>query len=129
MTSLASQDTAAMGGPLSILTRQKRDHERLDRLLTVLPTTAGVEQRAVLQEIARLDEHGTGIYSIEMGSNVPASGKMLRDLDLPRGCVLVGVQRGDDVHVPGPNDRLAAGDKLVAIAQEGLVRKLNALFT
>lgn len=86
-------------------------------------------QRKAVQEIARLDEHGTGIYSIEMGSNVPASGKMLRDLDLPRGCVLVGVQRGDDVHVPGPNDRLAAGDKLVAIAQEGLVRKLNALFT
>ncbi|NLX13335.1 MAG: Trk system potassium transporter TrkA [Phycisphaerales bacterium] len=86
-------------------------------------------QRKAVQEIARLDEHGTGIYSIEMGPNVPASGKTLRELELPRGCVLVGVQRGNDVHVPGPNDRLAPGDKLVAIAQEGLVRKLNALFT
>ncbi len=86
-------------------------------------------QRKPVQEIARLDEHGTGIYSIEMGPSGPANGKMLRELDLPGGCVLVGVQRGDDVHVPGPNDRLQAGDKLVAIAQEGLVRKLNALFT
>ena len=55
MTSLADQDLHSLGGPLSILTRQKRDHERLDRLLKRLATSApGVEEQATLQSIARL---------------------------------------------------------------------------
>ncbi|WP_210504091.1 hemerythrin domain-containing protein [Nocardioides xinjiangensis] len=55
MTSLADQDLESLGGPLSILTRQKRDHERLDRLLQRLDRSApGVEEDATLQAIARL---------------------------------------------------------------------------
>jgi hemerythrin superfamily protein len=55
MTSLAHQDVVELGGPLSILTRQKRDHERLDALLDRLSRSApGAEERAVLHSIARL---------------------------------------------------------------------------
>ncbi|MDZ5662642.1 hemerythrin domain-containing protein [Nocardioides sp. S-58] len=55
MTSLADQDLDSLGGPLSILTRQKRDHERLDRLLHRLDRSApGVEEQTTLQAIARL---------------------------------------------------------------------------
>lgn len=55
MTSLSQQDVAQVGGPLSLLTRQKRDHERLDRLLQRLDRTAPrAEQQEVLQRIARL---------------------------------------------------------------------------
>jgi hypothetical protein len=55
MTSLAQQDLDSLGGPLSILTRQKRDHERLDRLLHRLDRSApGVEEQATLLAIARL---------------------------------------------------------------------------
>ena len=41
MTSLATQTTTELGGPHSILVRQKRDHMELDRLLTALDTAAG----------------------------------------------------------------------------------------
>ena len=54
MRSLASQDLDELGGLLSILTRQKRDHQRLDGLLRSLSHTAGVEQREILHDIARL---------------------------------------------------------------------------
>lgn len=55
MTSLADQDTAQLGGPLSVLTRQKRDHVRLDGLLDRLSaSTPGAEQDLLLQRIARL---------------------------------------------------------------------------
>lgn len=55
MTSLAEQDDRQLGGPLSILTRQKRDHERLDHLLKRLATSApGPQEEAALQAIARL---------------------------------------------------------------------------
>jgi len=55
MTSLAHQDLDQLGGRLSILTRQKRDHERLDRLLKRLAHSApGAEEEAALHAIARL---------------------------------------------------------------------------
>jgi len=55
MTSLAEQDLDQLGGRLSILTRQKRDHERLDRLLHRLDRSApGDEEDATLHAIARL---------------------------------------------------------------------------
>jgi hemerythrin superfamily protein len=55
MTSLADQDIEQLGGPLSILTRQKRDHERLDRLLKRLAhSSPGAEEQATLHAIARL---------------------------------------------------------------------------
>jgi hemerythrin superfamily protein len=55
MTSLADQDLDQLGGPLSILTRQRRDHERLDRLLHRLDRSApGAEEEATLHAIARL---------------------------------------------------------------------------
>ncbi|MCD4532869.1 hemerythrin domain-containing protein [Nocardioides sp. cx-169] len=54
MTSLAHQTVDQLGGPWSVLTRQKRDHERLDRLLHQLDGTSGVEQERVLHRIARL---------------------------------------------------------------------------
>jgi hemerythrin superfamily protein len=55
MRSLAHQTTAELGGTISILTRQKRDHQRLDALLHRLDEAAvGTEQEDGLQRIARL---------------------------------------------------------------------------
>ena len=55
MTSLADQDTVSLGGALSILTRQKRDHVRLEHLLQRLADSApGVEEQRLLHAVARL---------------------------------------------------------------------------
>lgn len=55
MTSLAHQARAELGGPLSVLTRQKRDHVLLDRLLHELATAPpGDEEERVLRRMARL---------------------------------------------------------------------------
>ena len=53
--SIAEQDVATLGGPVSILVRQRRDHERLDVLLHRLEgAPPGVEQERVLHQVARL---------------------------------------------------------------------------
>jgi hemerythrin superfamily protein len=56
-TSIARQDDAALGGPLSILTLQRRDHVRLDRLMDrarATLATGGVEHEVALRAVARL---------------------------------------------------------------------------
>lgn len=55
MRSIAEQTDAELGGPLSILVCQKRDHVRLDELLEQLQrANAGADQETVLNRIARL---------------------------------------------------------------------------
>ena len=84
--------------------------------------------RKAVQRIAELDEDGAGIYEINVSREAPAVGKSVLQLQLPPGCVLAAIERGDDVRVPGPGDVLEAGDTVVAIAHEQLVQQLNALF-
>lgn len=86
-------------------------------------------QRQAIQEIAALDERGTSVYEIEVRPKATAVGMSVRQLPLPQGCVLVAIQRGDNVRVPGPRDVIEAEDAIVAIAHDDLVPKLKRLFT
>ena len=52
--SLAEQDVLELGGRLSVLTRQKSDHVRLDQLLHELDATPADRQDPVLRRIYRL---------------------------------------------------------------------------
>ena len=54
MKSLAQQSVAEMGGRGSVLSRQKRDHVRLDQLLHRLGHSGALEQEATLLKIYRL---------------------------------------------------------------------------
>ncbi len=54
MTSIADQTVAQLGGPLSVLSLQKRDHVRLGDLLRRLADTPPVDQNIVLLDIYRL---------------------------------------------------------------------------
>ncbi|KUI30206.1 hemerythrin domain-containing protein [Mycobacterium sp. GA-2829] len=53
-TLLADQNLAQLGGPYSVLTRQKRDHIELDRLLHRIDATTGDERQDYLNELCRL---------------------------------------------------------------------------
>jgi hypothetical protein len=54
MASLAEQTIEEMGGPHSILVRQKRDHIELDRLLGLIDATSGRARRGHLNRLCRL---------------------------------------------------------------------------
>ena len=54
LVSLAEQDESALGGPLSVLVRQKRDHVRLDQLLHELGAAGPDVEDDVLRRIHRL---------------------------------------------------------------------------
>ena len=54
MRSIADQGVDELGGPTSVLVRQKRDHIALDVLLDRLVATAGAEQLRTMNRICRL---------------------------------------------------------------------------
>jgi len=52
--SIADQTVEELGGPTSVLVRQRTDHEQLDRLLRELDGTTGTDQERALRRIDRL---------------------------------------------------------------------------
>jgi hypothetical protein len=52
--SIAEQTTAELGGPRSLLVRQRRDHEELDRLLDELAHARGAHRDEALTRLQRL---------------------------------------------------------------------------
>ena len=54
MPTIADQTTEQLGGPGSLLARQRQDHVELDRLLDRLEQAEGADEDEVLQRIARL---------------------------------------------------------------------------
>jgi hypothetical protein len=53
-SSLADQNLAELGGPHSVLARQKRDHIELDRLLHRIDASTGDERQSHLTDLCRL---------------------------------------------------------------------------
>jgi hypothetical protein len=53
-TSIADQSTRELGGRTSILTRQRRDHVELGRLISAARASEGDEQQEVLRRLCRL---------------------------------------------------------------------------
>jgi hypothetical protein len=54
LPSIAGQSVEALGGPRSIIVRQRRDHERLNQLVQRVRATEGDEQDEVLTQLCRL---------------------------------------------------------------------------
>ena len=54
MRTIANQTVDELGGPWSVLTRQRRDHERLDELLRRVEATTGADQDRALLDVHRL---------------------------------------------------------------------------
>jgi trk system potassium uptake protein TrkA len=73
---------------------------------------------------------GGAIYvlEIEVNEGVPATGEVLAELPLPAQCLIAAVMSADYVRVPRANDRLQAGDTVVALVDSSATDELLQLF-
>ncbi|MEQ8790150.1 MAG: Trk system potassium transporter TrkA [Pirellulaceae bacterium] len=62
-----------------------------------------------------------GVFEIEVQQNAPVTEHVLANLRLPVQCLIAAVMRQDYVRVPGADDRLAAGDTVVALMDDSIV--------
>jgi CIC family chloride channel protein len=65
------------------------------------------------QEPAELD--GTLLVEVTILPGAAFDGRLVRELGLPPGCVLVALERAGDEEVPQADTRLQAGDRVTAI--------------
>ena len=77
-----------------------------------------IEQRASLEQIINLMPVGEGrvnVTEIIIGADSPVSGKLLKDVILPKNALVAVVIRGNQPIVPRGADDLLAGDRVVLI--------------
>ena len=59
---------------------------------------------------------GASFLEIVLPEDSPLVGRLVRELELPEGSVLVSVRRGEDISIPRGNFVLCAGDVILAYA-------------
>ena len=69
-----------------------------------------------------------GVFEIEVPHDAPATEHVLAKLPLPGACLIAAVIRSDYVSVPGADDRLLAGDTIVALIDDSVVEEALAQF-
>lgn len=75
--------------------------------------------RGEVESLAILDEGEVEVLEFEVGAKSAVLNRPLREASsrLPKGVLIATIVRGDDVTVPGGDDRLQAGDRVILIAK------------
>jgi Trk K+ transport system NAD-binding subunit len=121
-------------GQLPVVSREdpKRLVGWLRRSDIVRAYNAAIARRVELQH--RMDRLRLGrVASAEFVELVvnhggPVAGRPIRDLDLPRECVLVSVQRGRRLVLPHGDTVLQPGDRVVALVHRDCKEQLRQAF-
>ena len=79
------------------------------------PVYEALLERDLLRGQARPELGGTLLLELTIAPGAPFDGRLVRDLALPPGCILVTVRRGASDSVPTADLRLAGGDRLTAV--------------
>lgn len=70
---------------------------------------------------------GAQLLEIRVGKGSIAAGHMVHEVEWPPGVVLVGLLRGIQAGVPGPDEVLQAGDHLYAVVADGSLKAFTKL--
>jgi chloride channel protein, CIC family len=114
-----------------------RDHPRrlvgiVRRADVVRAYQSGILRRQELQHrseqlrLARLT--GKEFVEIRLRKDSPAAGKSVKELMLPRDCLLTSAHRGRKVLILHGDTMLQAGDRVTALVEQGSVAALQAVF-
>jgi hemerythrin superfamily protein len=131
MRSVAVQSDQELGGSVSVLVRQKRDHVRLNGLIARLEASADTGQQQVLLEIYRLVfPHAFAEESVlwpVMRRMLPDGGDLTLEVELEHQEVNELVTELEEVE-PGSARREEILERLVAVLREDVRDEEDVLF-
>ena len=78
-------------------------------------------------ELAEMSSGQAKLIEMRLSNSSPSIGKKIRDLTLPKGSVIVALLHKFQAKVPGAEDILIAGDRVVAVVKEDRAKDLIAM--
>ena len=136
---LAAARAKSMGAKSAIAVLQRPTYQHLLKHVGIdhsfSPRVSAVtEIRQLLRvgPVSRLATVARGVADV-WEISVPAGagqvlGKTLRELRFPPKTIVAAIQRGDEAHVPSPDDTIAAGDTVVIISPQSNLKDLKKMF-
>ncbi|MDX2437862.1 MAG: Trk system potassium transporter TrkA [Acidobacteriota bacterium] len=78
-----------------------------------------------VKSVAALLEDSVEVFEVEAAADSPLVSSSLADLGLPRGILMVAVQRDGRIFIPGGGDQIEPGDQVIAAATAKMASKLD----
>ncbi len=78
-----------------------------------------------IKSVAALLEDSVEVFEVEAAEGSRLVRKPLSEIGLPRGILVVAVQRGDRIFIPGGKDRIEPGDRVIVAAAAEVASKLD----
>jgi trk system potassium uptake protein TrkA len=108
-------------------------HVGIDRAFSPRVTAVNEIQKLLddspVRTLASLADGIADVYEIDVPEGaVDVLNKPLEEIVFPEHSMVAGIQRGEDVKVPGAKDTIAAGDRVIMIGPAGMTKKLRKLF-
>ena len=85
-----------------------------------------IHHRSIISELS-LQNEGAGFVEVEWDANLPFINKKLKDLSLPHGIIIAGIERGENVIIPSGEDFLMIGDRVLIFLLRAAQPKLEKL--
>lgn len=83
---------------------------------------------APVRSLATFAEGIAAVYEIHPSKRAKVIGHELKNVKLPTHAMIAAIQHGEDVFIPGAEDRIAEGDALLVIGPCGITSDLRKLF-
>jgi trk system potassium uptake protein TrkA len=86
-------------------------------------------RRGKISAVHSLRDGTAEILELEALSTAPVIGKQIKDLRFPSGVKIGVIVRGGTVLIPKPSTEIKIGDHVVLISVQGMVKKVEAMFS
>jgi Trk K+ transport system NAD-binding subunit len=95
-------------------------------------TAAMVENYLDRPGVAQLFEIGRGVASllgVLVSDKAAVAGKMIREIDIPKECVVAAVIRGSDFVVPRGDTKIEASDRVIFVGPTTASKRAQDIFS
>jgi trk system potassium uptake protein TrkA len=110
------------------------EHVGIDRAFSPRSVAVSEIQRLLdvgpVRHLASLSERIAEVYEIEVPPTATTVvNKPLKDCEFPAHSLIAAIERGDEVFVPGADNRIQAGDTIIVIGPADVRKELRRMFT
>ncbi|MCB9833274.1 MAG: Trk system potassium transporter TrkA [Planctomycetes bacterium] len=131
---LGARQTAVRVRGLSHVTRKRFFYRKtLDFDLTISPeemTATAISREVRGQDLTAVESVAEGkiqLHRFELSGRFDAAGRKIKDIKLPRQCLIAALVRGTSILIPGGDDEIHLGDEVLLIGATETMERVDKI--
>jgi trk system potassium uptake protein TrkA len=79
-------------------------------------------------DLAFIGRGAAAILEFEIGTDCKVRGKKIKEIEYPKGSLIIAVYEGERLIIPNPNSVLSTGDKVLVLSTNKVMNRVRKLF-